>query len=300
MEAVLENGSLRSNMRGLGYSIHPEKRLSWIIGDAKHKMFEDLIYHSSSSSEEEGEEKHMISEPAFPDNEIPVPSGPKIADNIKPFKKIIEGSDREVFLRNRKRTFEDNTSDEQLAKKYARPSYSPLFEQCVPDSPSPTDLSQFAISASALTPLDPSEQDEEEECVEEILTSFKSCKSGWWTQPEEPDEVRVPSPRNYNNFDDNNSPLYTNSNYLNIYQLLNEINHNKNKSPSFLDEERSALHKKHDGKKPLHLQDNTLCLKTNKPKVRKEYYYPKNSKTIYRWTCCGSQAKDHPDADDDI
>jgi hypothetical protein len=38
-----------------------------------------------------------------------------------------------------------------------------------------------------------------------------------------------------------------------------------------------------------------LCGKTNKPRQRKEYFYSKNSKTIFRWTCCGSQAKDHPD-----
>lgn len=39
-----------------------------------------------------------------------------------------------------------------------------------------------------------------------------------------------------------------------------------------------------------------LCFKTHKPKVQREYYYAKLSKTIFRWTCCGSQAKTHPDA----
>eukprot|EP01111_Echinosteliopsis_oligospora_P016667 TRINITY_DN7007_c0_g1_i1.p1 TRINITY_DN7007_c0_g1~~TRINITY_DN7007_c0_g1_i1.p1 ORF type:complete len:169 (+),score=27.88 TRINITY_DN7007_c0_g1_i1:29-535(+) len=39
-----------------------------------------------------------------------------------------------------------------------------------------------------------------------------------------------------------------------------------------------------------------LCCKTNKPKVQREYYYSKLSKTIFRWTCCGSQARTHPDA----
>lgn len=39
-----------------------------------------------------------------------------------------------------------------------------------------------------------------------------------------------------------------------------------------------------------------LCFKTHKPKIQREYYYAKLSKTIFRWTCCGSQAKTHPDA----
>ncbi len=39
-----------------------------------------------------------------------------------------------------------------------------------------------------------------------------------------------------------------------------------------------------------------LCFKTHKPKVQREYYYAKLSKTIFRWTCCGSQAKTHPDS----
>jgi len=39
-----------------------------------------------------------------------------------------------------------------------------------------------------------------------------------------------------------------------------------------------------------------LCFKTHKLKVQREYYYAKLSKTIFRWTCCGSQAKTHPDA----
>jgi len=42
-------------------------------------------------------------------------------------------------------------------------------------------------------------------------------------------------------------------------------------------------------------EEGGICGKTNKPRTRKEYFYSKNSKTIFRWTCCGSQAKDHPD-----
>jgi len=42
------------------------------------------------------------------------------------------------------------------------------------------------------------------------------------------------------------------------------------------------------------IEDAPLCGKTQRPQVRKEYFYSKNSKTIFRWTCCGSQAKDHP------
>jgi len=42
-------------------------------------------------------------------------------------------------------------------------------------------------------------------------------------------------------------------------------------------------------------EEGGVCGKTSKPRQRKEYFYSKNSKTIFRWTCCGSQAKDHPD-----
>lgn len=42
------------------------------------------------------------------------------------------------------------------------------------------------------------------------------------------------------------------------------------------------------------LTDVPMCGKSGRAQIRKEYFYSKNSKTIFRWTCCGSQAKDHP------
>jgi len=56
-----------------------------------------------------------------------------------------------------------------------------------------------------------------------------------------------------------------------------------------------AISKKLESPGETVYDEGGICPKTSKPRQRKEYFYSKNAKTIFRWICCGSQAKDHPD-----
>lgn len=220
----------------------------------------------------------------------------------------------------RKRRFEDYSS-------------SPDYSIGEPDSPN-YKLSQFAFSASEQEPLDPEEEDAEEILVRlrhcrdwhkpDIYldnyspqsahtfsnTTNKASLFHILTQ-DEPfvynsvmPPLPLPVPKIIPNVNTHNSSLpsrryFFDEEHKQVESSDEDLFLKRNTSSLQVKKKAKKTNKKEKGEfvmEKIHVVEGQ-CFKTQKPKIQREYYYPKLSKTIFRWTCCGSQAKVHPDAD---
>jgi len=168
----------------------------------------------------------------------------------------------------------------------------------------------------------------DDENIEEILSNMREAIDGWYHPKGSPSELRgyndskpkisdlfldiqgdqhapSTSPRRFPSFEDD--------------RVLNSHHHNKrynkkrrvpqsDEEPRLIESsdeseykrsrkfvtKRSNMMEELNSYDEEDLTDVPLCGKSSRPQIRKEYFYSKNSKTIFRWTCCGSQAKDHP------
>jgi len=174
---------------------------------------------------------------------------------------------------------------------------------------------------------------QDDDNIEEILSNMREAIDGWYhpkdtssdfrrykeTKPKISDlfldiqgDQHAPSnsPRRYPSFEEERISSHHNNKRLNhkkrkvpqsdeeprLIESSDESEYKRNrkfvtKRSNMMEEVNNNNNNNYDDED---LTDMPICGKSGRAQIRKEYFYSKNSKTIFRWTCCGSQAKDHP------